>query len=123
VRRTRVEDYLAAIQQICDQTERDRATTGHVARLLEVSKGTASSSLKQLAEDGLIDHVPYDGVSLTAEGRALAQRTVKRRRLMRLFLTSSLGPWDAVEEEAARREFAASDELMERIDNILGRPC
>lgn len=123
MRRTRPQDYLCAIEQLCKLREGQRASTGDVARLLGVSKGTASTTLKQLASEGLVEHLPYEGVSLTAGGRVRAGRAVRRQRLLQLFLSRALGiPWDAMAEDAKRLELTASDQLIEKIEASLAYP-
>ena len=123
IRRTRVEDYLAAIDQVCEDGNLDRARTGVVAKTIGVSKGTVSSVLKELADAGFIDLAPYEGAKLTEQGRQRARRVLRRYRLMELFLSRTLGvAWEAVAEEAWSLEPAASDRLMELIDSLLARP-
>lgn len=122
-RRTRTEDYLAAIESVCTTTGQDRAATGAIARVIGVTTGTASIVLKGLAEDGLIDLVPYAGASLTRAGRDRARRLMRRYQLLELLLNRVLG-FDAADaaNEARTLEPTASDTLVERIDSHLGRP-
>ncbi len=123
IRRTRIEDYLIAVEQICEASDSKRATTGPIARLLGVANGTASSMLKQLAEDGLLSHLPYEGVRLTSEGRQRARRVLRRQRLMALFLGRTLHvAWESMADEAWRLEPAMSGELLRRIDAFLDHP-
>lgn len=122
-RRTRVEDYLSAVEQICEERGIDRASTGSVAAILGVSNGTASSTLKQLAESGLVDNVPYEGASLTDVGRRQARRVLRRRRLLELYLSKTLGvAWESVADEARRIEPMASEDLMNLVDQFLEHP-
>src|SRR5882757_3973120 len=80
--------------------------------------------LKTLAEGGLATYMPYEGVRLTTAGTALALRVVRRHRLIELFLVKTLNlTWDEVHEEAEHMEHAASDRLIDRIDEFLGRPA
>lgn len=116
-----VQDYLKAIFAI----ERDdvAAGTNAIAARLDVSAGSVTGMLKRLAGQGLVEHEPYRGARLTGEGRAEAVRLVRRHRLIELFLVRVLGlPWDRVHEEAERLEHAATDELVDRMDELLGRP-
>jgi len=117
-----VQDYLKAIFAI----ERDDAAAGTnaIAVRLAVSAGSVTGMLKRLSGEGLVDHEPYRGVRLTAEGRAEAVRLVRRHRLIELFLVRVLGlPWDRVHEEAERLEHAATDELVDRMAELLGHPA
>jgi DtxR family Mn-dependent transcriptional regulator len=79
--------------------------------------------VKRLSEQGLLEHVPYKGVQLTAEGRRAALRMVRRHRLIEAYLVEFLGfSWDAVHEEAERLEHAVSDTLVDRMAAALGHP-
>jgi DtxR family Mn-dependent transcriptional regulator len=122
-RHTRAVDYLIAVERICADTRGERATTGAIAAAVGVAKGTASEILKSLARQGLIDLLPYTGSRLTAEGLAQARRTVRRCRMLQLFLmqTLKLSPTDST-IEAWNWEPAASDKLIEQIDRVLARP-
>jgi DtxR family Mn-dependent transcriptional regulator len=79
--------------------------------------------LKTLSESGLVTYTPYEGVQLTAAGKALALRVLRRHRLIELFLVRTLDlSWDEVHEEAENMEHAVSDLLVDRIDAFLGHP-
>jgi DtxR family Mn-dependent transcriptional regulator len=79
--------------------------------------------LKTLAESGLAEYRPYEGVTLTKPGKALALRMLRRHRLLELFLQQTLGlAWDEVHDEAENMEHSVSDSLVDRIDEFLGKP-
>jgi DtxR family transcriptional regulator, Mn-dependent transcriptional regulator len=79
--------------------------------------------LKTLDDGKLATYTPYEGVRLTAAGRALALRVVRRHRLIEQFLVETLNlSWDEVHEEAENMEHAVSDRLVDRIDAYLGYP-
>lgn len=119
-----VENYLKAIWQIGASTNSTSASTGKLAQSLNVSPGTVTSMQKALAEAGLAEYRPYEGVSLTEAGRTLALRMLRRHRLIELFLVQTLGlTWDQVHEEAENMEHAVSDFLIDRIDDFLGNPA
>ena len=60
---------------------------------------------------------------MTAAGRALALRVLRRHRLIEQFLSQTLNlTWDEVHEEAEHMEHAVSDALVDRIDAFLGHP-
>jgi DtxR family Mn-dependent transcriptional regulator len=118
-----VENYLKAMLQIAQRDEVDWVSTGQLATALAVSPGTVTSMIKSLAESGLADYRPYEGVSLTDHGREVALRMLRRHRLIELFLVKTLHlSWDQVHEEAEHMEHAVSDFLVDRIDDFLGRP-
>ena len=118
-----VENYLKAILQIGQRSDNEVVTTGQLAEELEVSPGTVTSMLKTLSDSKLARYTPYEGASLTGEGRTLALRMLRRHRLIELFLVKTLGlSWDQVHEEAEHMEHAVSDSLVDAIDAYLEHP-
>lgn len=118
-----VEDYLKQI--LLEQERRDgaRVPTGQIATALAVTPGTVTTMLKALAESGLVDYEAYGGAELTTAGRQLALHVLRRHRLLELFLVRIVGlDWSEVHAEAERLEHAVSDRVVERIDELLGRP-
>src|SRR5258708_20671224 len=96
---------------------------GQVAAALRVTPGTATTMIKALAESGLAEYEPYNGVRLTAAGERLAALVLRRHRLVELFLVQVMGmSWAEVHEEAEQLEHVVSERLIERIDEMLGRP-
>jgi DtxR family Mn-dependent transcriptional regulator len=119
-----VENYIKTIYQVCADNEGQTAATGQLALALAVSPGSVTSMLKTLSEEGLATYTPYGGVSLTDSGNTLALRVLRRHRLIELFLSKTLDlSWDEVHEEAEQMEHAASDRLIDRIDEFLGFPA
>jgi DtxR family Mn-dependent transcriptional regulator len=120
-----VENYLKSIylgQSLLTDGER-LVPMGQVASSLSVTPGTATTMVKALAEAGLAEYEPYSGVRLTAAGEKLAGLVLRRHRLVELFLVRVMGMrWDEVHEEAEQLEHVVSERLIERIDEMLGRP-
>ncbi len=96
---------------------------GQLAAALSVAPGTATTMVKALAESGLVDYEPYNGVRLTPAGQRLATTVLRRHRLVELFLVQVMGMrWDEVHEDAEHLEHVVSDRLLDRIDEMLGHP-
>src|SRR5206468_8145654 len=90
-----VEDYLKTIYHLSDQG--GFASTSDIAARLAVAPPSVSGMVKRLSEAGLIEHVPYRGVQLTAQGRRAALRMIRRHRILELYLTQQLGyDWGGV---------------------------
>src|SRR4051795_4542601 len=120
-----VENYLKAIHQGQSSLgpEQRLVPMGQVAASLGVTPGTATTMVKALAESGLAEYEPYSGVRLTAAGERLAGLVLRRHRLVELFLVQVMGmSWAEVHEEAEQLEHAVSERLIDRIDEMLGRP-
>lgn len=120
-----VENYLKAIYQ-AQASAGDREAMvpmGRLATALNVVPGTATTMVKALADSGLVEYEPYVGVRLTAGGEKLAALVLRRHRLIELFLVQVMGmSWAEVHEEAEHLEHAVSDRLIERMDEMLGKP-
>ncbi len=117
-----IEDYVKAIYSLQHGGE-EAVTTSALADRLGVTPGSASGMVKKLAALGLVDHVPYRGVILTALGRKLALEILRHHRLLELYLTEAFGmPWDQVHAEAEKLEHVLSEELEDLIATKLGDP-
>jgi DtxR family Mn-dependent transcriptional regulator len=96
---------------------------GQLAAALGVTPGTATTMVKTLSESGLVEYEPYAGVALTSAGQKLAALVVRRHRVIELFLVKVMGyRWDEVHDEAEQLEHVVSDRLINRMDEMLGRP-
>jgi DtxR family Mn-dependent transcriptional regulator len=116
-----VEDYLKAIYDL--SREGRPVSTSAIAERLGVAAASVTGMLKRLADQGLVDHIRYHGSRLTEDGLENAIRTIRRHRIIELFLVNVLGfTWDRVHEEAERLEHAVSDELVNRMAQKLGEP-
>jgi DtxR family Mn-dependent transcriptional regulator len=121
-----VENYLKAIFQAQLALEGGGALVpmGQLATALGVVPGTATTMVKALADSGLAHYEPYVGVKLTPAGEKLAALVLRRHRLIELFLVNVMGmSWTEVHDEAENLEHAVSDRLIDRIDEMLGRPA
>jgi DtxR family Mn-dependent transcriptional regulator len=120
-----VENYLKAIHQGQSSLGPDQRLVpmGQVALALGVTPGTATTMVKALAESGLAQYEPYSGVRLSAAGEKLAGLVLRRHRLVELFLVQVMGmSWAEVHDDAEQLEHVVSDRLIDRIDEMLGRP-
>src|SRR5712671_2185097 len=120
-----VENYLKAIYQGQSSLASGArlVSMGHVAAALGVTPGTATTMVKALAESGLAEYEPYSGVRLSAAGEKLAGLVLRRHRLVELFLVQVMGmSWAEVHDEAEQLEHVVSERLIERMDEMLGRP-
>jgi len=120
-----VENYLKTIYlaQASQASPQDLVPIGQLASSLHVVPGTATTMMKTLADSGLVHYEPYMGVRLTKAGEKLASLVLRRHRLIELFLVKILGmSWAEVHDEAEHLEHAVSERLIDRIDEMLGRP-
>jgi DtxR family transcriptional regulator, Mn-dependent transcriptional regulator len=117
-----IEDYAKAIYAL----SRDRegpVLNGEVAERLGVTPATATSMLKRLGELGLVEYLPYRGVTLTPAGERVALEVIRHHRLLEAYLSEALGmPDDMVHAEAEVLEHHISEQLEQLIAAKLGDP-
>jgi DtxR family transcriptional regulator, Mn-dependent transcriptional regulator len=120
-----VENYIKVIhaQQVRLSDPDGLVPMGHLAMGMGVTPGTATTMVKALADSGLVHYAPYAGVRLTRAGERLAGLVIRRHRLIELFLVQVMGlRWDEVHDEAEQLEHVVSERLIQRMDEMLGRP-
>lgn len=118
-----VEQYIKTIYQEEERTRAPLVQMKRLSRAMDVTPGTATSMVKHLAENALVQYTPRKGVALTARGRKMALGMIRRHRLIETFLEQVLGyDWSDVHEDAERLEHAVSENFVERLDEYLGFP-
>jgi DtxR family transcriptional regulator, iron-dependent repressor len=115
------QDYLEAIYEMAE--ERIPTVQAEIARWMGVSRASVSEAVKRLRDAELV--VGRDRqVALSAEGRRVAGKLVRRHRLAERFLVHVLGlPWHRAHEEATAWERAISDDVEQRISAMLDDPA
>ena len=118
-----VQDYLKAIYALTVNGE--PTTTMHLAERLKVAAPSVTNMVQRLAgfRPPLVEYRKHQGVLLTSEGREIALRTIRRHRLIELFLVRIMGyGWEEVHAEAERLEHAISPRFEDRLAVLLGEP-
>jgi DtxR family Mn-dependent transcriptional regulator len=114
-------EYLKHIFRL-EQAE-SPVTTSALAESMKVAPSTVTDMLKRLAKEGLINYVPYHGITLTKTGEQQAVKAIRRHRIVERFLTDMLGfEWHEAHEEALHFEGDISDEVERRLYSALNRP-
>jgi DtxR family Mn-dependent transcriptional regulator len=117
-----IEDYAKAIYALSRQRQ-GPVLNGEVAARLGVTPATATAMLKRLGELGLVDYLPYKGVTLTPAGQQVALEVLRHHRLIEAYLADALGmPADRVHDEAEVLEHYISEDLELLIAAKLGEP-
>lgn len=111
--RESAENYLETILILHQRTGAVRSID--IAAELEFSKPSVSVAMKNLRQRGCIK-VDADGfITLTAEGRAIAEAVYERHLLFTRWLTSLGVPEDVAAEDACRIEHVISEETFRAI--------
>ncbi len=113
--------YLDAIYRLSQDGQ--PATTNTIAGKLGVTPSGASIMLKRLADRKLVQLTPYKGATLTPQGVRIALRTIRRHRLLEVFLIQVMGfQWHEVDKHAHALETVIDQEFEDRIAEITGNP-
>lgn len=115
------ENYLKAIYKLSESN--DLVTTTDIANALNIRSATVTDMVKKLAVKKLIKYERYKGLRLTEKGRQTGVKIIRKHRLWELFLVQKMHfKWDEVHEIAEQLEHIQSDELVNRLDKMLGFP-
>ena len=116
-----VEEYLEAIYSLNEKGE--LAKNQDLSEKLKVSPPSVTQMIQRLAEEGLLLYEPYKGTLLTGKGMALAQKVVRKHRLLEVFLHETLKlPIEKVHEQACKMENSLNDETASALCKALDKP-
>ncbi len=115
-----LEEYLEAIHEL--EEEGTQVIQARLAERVGHSAPAVSETIRRLKADGYVT-VEDRSVQLTGKGRARAESVVRKHRLAELLLTEVIGlPWHKAHVEACRWEHVISDEVEDRLVELLGHP-
>ena len=113
------ENYLKAIYAIVK--EKGAARVKYIAQYLNIGASSVSEALKIIAAKDLINYEPYGLISLTEEGKRLAEEVIHRHDTLKDFFENVLTVTPELSEEAASKaKHAIPDDVMEKFLMFLG---
>lgn len=113
-----LEDYLEAIYHI--QHRKQAARAKDIAERLHVSGASVTAALRTLGEKKLINYAPYDLITLTTKGQAIAEDIVQKHTTLRDFFVKVLAiDSKEAEEVACKMEHVMSDNVFERLTQFI----
>ncbi|MCD2256803.1 metal-dependent transcriptional regulator [Lactobacillus sp. CC-MHH1034] len=115
------ENYLKTIFEL--QYDHRKINNKNIADIMGVSAPSVSEMITALSKDGLVEHSPYNEITLTESGRETARTMVKRHRIWEVFLVDKLGysPLE-VHHAADTLEHATNEDLVDRLNRFLDYP-
>lgn len=114
------EEYCETIFELSE--EGVRVVQARISERLGISRPSVSGMVKRLAAEGLV-HLDGAEILLTDDGRALAERVVRRHRLAERFLCDVLGlPWAEAHHEAGKWEHVIGPAVEDALVRVLGNP-
>lgn len=116
-----IEEYLEALYTLTQDGK--SASTSEISKRLNIAPSSVTEMLRKLTDGGYLNYSPYQGVTLTPKGFAIAEKMARRHRLLERFLHDvlHLGK-DKVHEEACAMEHALSDETERALCRTLKAP-
>lgn len=116
-----IEDYLRTIYAL--EEEIQPVIAARVAEEVGVTPSTMVSTLRRLEREGYLKVLRRKEIHLTAEGKQVAERILRRHFLLERFLTDLLGlDWVKAHQEAHRLEHAVSQDVEDRLAKLLDYP-
>lgn len=109
-----LEDYIEAIYHIIEA--KLVARSKEIAARLGVSRASVTEALRALSKKGLIHYAPYEAITLTDEGRDVAEDVIFRHEALKNFFIKVLSISNSTAEEGACKiEHAAPPEIIARM--------
>ena len=116
------ENYLKAIFHL-ETAYKSGVSTNALAEEMQTKASSVTDMVKRLSDKDLVNYKKYQGVQLSAAGRAAAIEVIRKHRLWEVFLVEKLGfNWDEVHEVAEQLEHIKSEKLTNELDKFLEFP-
>lgn len=115
------EDYLKIIFELGGSYK--KVSNKDISLGLGIAAGSVTEMVSKLADEGLVVHEPYAGITLTKKGQRYAAELVRKHRLWEAFLVDKLNyNFADVHPEAEVLEHQTSDRLATALDDFLHHP-
>jgi len=115
------DEYLEALYTLTREDE--PAGTSEISKKLNIAPASVTEMMHKLAEQGFVNYLPYQGVTLTPKGYRIAEKMTRKHRLLERFLHDVLKIGnDKVHKEACEMEHALTDETARAMCQALKSP-
>jgi DtxR family Mn-dependent transcriptional regulator len=113
-----LEDYLKTVYLLHKTDSSVRLID--IAERMSVSKPSAFSAVSQLSDMGLVEHIKFGPVQLTAKGIEAAQNLVVKHETIKLFLMRVLNIGEALAgSEACYIEHTIQDVTLAKMASLI----
>jgi len=117
------EMYLITIARLIERGIEAPVPIPLLAGELSIQPVSANQMVHKLAEEELVEYLPYKGAQLTPKGQEIAQKVLRDRRLWEVFLVDHLElPPSEADALACRLEHITAEGIACRLANYLGQP-
>lgn len=112
-----VEEYIEAIYSL--QKEHGHVHTNDLASKLEVAPPSATEMVQKLANENLVNYVPYYGVTLTKNGEKMAKDLLQKHKTLADFLVIIGVERTKAEIDACQIEHHVSPQTMKQLHKFV----
>ena len=115
-----LEDYL---EVICNYTNLDKSVRAiDISKKLNVSRASVTEALKKLANKGYINYGRYDTISLTENGKEIANKVISKHTVLQIFFEKILGlSENEASENACKIEHVITDNAFYKISEYINK--
>ncbi|BAW31591.1 MAG TPA: metal-dependent transcriptional regulator [Methanothermobacter sp.] len=116
-----IEEYLETLYKLSQRKK--LISTSSISRELGIANASATQMLQRLAKMGFVDYSPYKGVKLTMKGYMIAEKIIRKHRLLERFLHDMLKlKQEKIHPQACEMEHALSDDAERALCQLLKQP-
>ena len=113
-----LEEYISTIY-ILEKTNKKIRVTDIATKML-ITKPSVNRALKNLKEKGYVNFEPYTDITLTDEGREVAQEISKKYDIVKIFLTEILGVSQKTAEiDSLKIKAVISEETEQKLQEFM----
>ena len=113
-----LEDYL---EIICNyESTKKQIKAIDISKELHVSRASVTEALKKLSDKGLVNYGRYETISLTEEGKSIAQKVVSKHAVLQQFFEQFLGlSSEEASYNACKIEHVITDNAFAEISKLV----
>lgn len=116
-----IEEYIETIYDL--ESRGGAAKTTAIAKCLKISPASVTEALQNLSDKGFVVYEPYQGATLTDEGKKVAGTIKRKHRLLEVFLTNNLHlNKERVHDEACKMEHTIAEDTENALCRMLDAP-
>lgn len=116
-----IEEYLETLYR--ENCVSDYVSTTTLSKQLNIAPGSVTQMLKKLESLNYITYVPYKGAYLSKSGVKIAQKIIRKHRILEIFLEDVLNiKHENVHLQACEMEHSLSDEAERALCTMLHNP-
>ena len=113
-----LEEYISTIYILEETNKKIRVTD--IATKMLITKPSVNRALKNLREKGYVNFEPYTDITLTDEGREVAQEISKKYDIVKIFLAEILGVSQKTAEiDSLKIKAVISEETEQKLQEFM----